>query len=351
MKKLQYYSILSILIFLTACGGNEIPASLEVDGSEYDFALEPHMFLFESLPEAALNPNNKKTQEKIELGHALYFDTRLSLTGNNSCNSCHNLATFGVDNLPTSQGDNGGFGTRNSPTVFNAAIHATQFWDGRAADVEEQAGGPILNPVEMAIPSEEFILERLKNIDLYNIMFAEAYPEEENPLTYGNIENAIGVFERELLTPSRFDEYLNGDKTALTKQEKQGMISFVLNGCTTCHNGPALGGNSLQKFGVYDEYVKHTKSEVVDYGLADLTGEESDLFMFKTPSLRNVVKTAPYFHDGSVSDLKEAIRIMGHIQLDKQLTATEIDNIAAFFESLTGDIPEEYKKVPSILDI
>lgn len=350
MKTLNYL-ILPLILLMSACGGNQVPEKLKVAGSEYDFALNEYLFLFESLPNQILNTNNPKTQEKIELGHALYFDTRLSKTGNNSCNSCHNLATFGVDNLPTSPGDNGGFGDRNSPTVLNAAFHASQFWDGRAADVEEQAGMPILNPVEMAIPSEEFLVERLKGIDLYNGLFSKAYPEEEDALTYGNIEKAIALFERELITPSRFDLYLNGDKSALNKQEKQGLISFVLNGCTTCHNGVALGGNSLQKFGVYDDYFNHTKSKKTDKGLAEQTGLDNDLYMFKTPSLRNIAETGPYFHDGSVSDLKDAIRIMGHIQLDKQLSQSEIDNIAAFFGSLTGNVPEKYKKAPGVLDI
>ena len=347
----QIFYSLSILLILASCNSTNTPEALQIDGSEYDFALNEHLFLFEALPLTALNPNNKKTQEKIELGHALYFDTRLSMTGNNSCNSCHNLETYGVDNLPTSPGDNGGFGDRNSPTVLNAAFHASQFWDGRAVDVEEQAGMPILNPVEMAIPNEGFLVDRLKGIELYNELFKKAFPEEEDALNYGNIQKAIALFERELITPSRFDQYLNGDKSALTKQEKQGLISFVLNGCTTCHNGVALGGNSLQKFGVYDEYMKHTKSGKLDKGLAAQTNNDADMFMFKTPSLRNVAETGPYFHDGSVSDLKTAIKIMGHIQLDKQLTPSEIENIAAFFESLTGNVPEKYKKAPKVLDI
>lgn len=348
MKNLIY---IFVLVFaFSSCSSTSEPDSVKVEGSEYDFALKEHMFLFEPLPVEARNENNPRTAEKVELGHALYFDTRLSLTGNNSCNSCHNLATFGVDGLPTSEGDNGGFGERNSPTVLNAALHTSQFWDGRAADVEEQAGMPILNPVEMAIPSEDFLIERLSGIELYQDLFAKAYPEDENPLNYMNLQNALASFERELITPSRLDQYLSGDKAALSKQEKQGMMSFVVNGCTTCHNGALLGGNAIQKFGVYDDYWKYTHSEKIDEGLAAQTGNENDKYMFKTPSLRNVAETGPYLHDGSVSDLKEVVKIMGKVQLDKDLSESEINNIAAFLGSMTGRVPETYQKAPSALN-
>lgn len=348
MTRILPIVLLASLLF--ACSGNNEPDALKIEGSEYDFAVAENLFLFEALPLSAKSDVNPRTEEKVALGHALYFDTRLSLTGNNSCNSCHNLATFGVDKLATSEGDNGGFGDRNSPTVLNAAFHSMQFWDGRAKDVEEQAGMPILNPVEMAIPSKEYLVEKLKGIELYNKMFAAAYPGEENALNYGNIQNAIAVFERELITPSRFDQYLQGDKAALTKQEKQGLISFIINGCTSCHNGALMGGNSLQKFGVYDDYWKYTKSKKVDMGLASQTKDPKDNYIFKTPSLRNVAETGPYLHDGSVSDLKDVIKIMGKVQLNKDLTQTEIDNIAAFLGSLTGDVKEEFKKAPAVLD-
>lgn len=342
----KYALFFLAIFFLASCSSSEKPAALQVEGSEYDFALADHLFLFEALPLKAVNAENPSTKEKIALGHALYFDTRLSMTGNNSCNSCHNLATFGVDGLPTSKGDNGGFGDRNSPTVLNAALHSLQFWDGRMKDVEEQAGGPILNPVEMAIPNKEFLMERLSKIEEYKLMFADAFPNDEDPFNYGNVQFAIASFERELLTPSRLDDYLNGNKSALSKQEKQGMMSFVVNGCTTCHNGALLGGNSLQKFGVYGDYWKETKSGKVDKGLALQTNNEVDLYMFKTPSLRNVAQTAPYFHDGSVSDLKEAIKIMGKLQLNKSLSQSEIDNIAAFLNALSGSVPANYQQAP-----
>ncbi|MCD8529153.1 MAG: cytochrome-c peroxidase [Chitinophagales bacterium] len=338
----------SSLIFLVSCS-HKTPDSLKVDGSEYDLALQPYLASFEALPTSAKNEANVSTPEKIALGHALYYDSRLSMTGKNSCNSCHNLKTFGVDNLPTSPGDNGGFGGRNSPTTLNAAFHTMQFWDGRAADVEEQAGGPILNPVEMAIPSKEYLMNRLSNIEEYKELFAKAYPNQTDPYTYLNVQHAIASFERELLTPSRFDDYLNGNKSALTKQEKQGMMQFALTGCTTCHNGVGLGGNSFQVFGVYDQYWKHTNSKGIDKGLADLTDEEMDMYKFKVPSLRNVAETAPYFHDGSVKDLREAVKIMGQIQLAEPLTDEQIDNITAFLKATSGKVPEQYQSAPKVV--
>jgi cytochrome c peroxidase len=224
---------------------------------------------------------------------------------------------------------------------LNAALHFVQFWDGRAKDVEEQAGGPILNPVEMGIPNEEYLLNRLSGIEEYQTMFQTAFPDQDNPLTYENIQNAIGAFERTLLTPSDFDRYLEGDISALDVQQRKGLEEFIDHGCTTCHMGVLLGGNMYHKFGVYDEYWEHTQSEKIDEGLASVTGEEAQKFMFKVPSLRNVEKTYPYYHDGSVEELGEAIRIMGKTQLNQDMTEDEIALIQDFLTSLTGSVPEE----------
>lgn len=339
-----------LAIFFTGCTSPEPMDGTTDDGPDaYDLALEDHLVHFEALPEDAENAANPVTDEKVALGHMLYFDSRLSLTGNNSCNSCHKLATFGVDKLPTSPGDNGGFGDRNSSTTLNAALHSTQFWDGRAGDVEEQAGMPILNPVEMAIPSKDFLVERLSGIDLYHEAFAEAFPEAEVPLSYENIQNAIAAFERELITPSRVDEYLRGQHDALTEQEKKGMLIFALSGCTQCHNGALLGGNSFQKFGVYGDYWDHTGSEHIDEGRFTVTGNESEKYLFKVPSLRNIAETEPYFHDGSVDDLEESIRIMARIQLDKDLTDEQVANMVAFLEALTGEVPDEFQTAPDVI--
>jgi len=295
------------------------------------------------------NPENPITEEKVKLGKMLYFDKRLSKDGNISCNSCHNLASAGVDNLPTSPGDNGGFGERNSPTVLNAAHHFLQFWDGRNKDVEEQAGGPILNPVEMAIPSKDFLVDRLSGVDMYKDMFASAYPESSSPITYLNVQKAIAAFERTLVTPSRFDDYLNGESQALTIAEKEGLKTFMDAGCITCHNGKMLGGNSFQKFGQFKEYWHYTGSEHVDYGRFAVTNNEADKFMFKVPSLRNIHETGPYFHDGSVEELAEAVNIMAEINLRERLSDEEVESILTFLGSLSGDIPEEAKHAPKEL--
>lgn len=338
------------MLLLSSCSSKsekKTEESSETNESEiYDAKLGDYMGLFAALPEEAPNPDNITTPAKIKLGHALYFDSRLSLTGNNSCNSCHNLNTYGVDNLPTSPGDLGQNGDRNSPTTLNAALHTSQFWDGRMKDVEEQAGGPVLNPVEMNMPSEKEVEKRLSEIDLYKQLFADAYPEDKNPFTYTNMRNAIGVFERQLLTPSRFDAYIKGDKSALTLQEKKGMLSFTMIGCTSCHNGPLLGGNQMQRFGVHKPYWEATGSENHDRGLAEQTNDEFDNYMFKVPSLRNISETHPYFHDGSVGDLSEAVRIMAEVQLNYTMNQDEVKNVVAFLESLKGEVPAQYKVNP-----
>jgi cytochrome c peroxidase len=215
-----------------------------------------------------------------------------------------------------------------------------QFWDGRAKDVEEQAGMPILNPVEMAIPNEAFLVKKLKGVEEYKSLFAKAFPGTEDPLTYKNITYAIAAFERTLLTPSRFDQYLKGDANALNEKEKEGLQLFMDVGCTTCHMGTAVGGGIMQKFGLYGDYRSFTGSTIPDEGKKAVTKNDADKDVFKTCSLRNVEKTAPYFHDGSVSDLKKAIDIMAKTELDKTLQPNEIESIEAFLKSLTGEVPK-----------
>jgi len=314
-----------------------------------DVLLKQALTLFAVLPENADNPDNPVTKPKIKLGRILYFDKPLSKSQTQSCNTCHNLSTFGVDNESLADGDNGSLGDRNSPTVFNAALHSTQFWDGRAKDVEEQAGLPILNPIEMDIPSEKFLVDRLSGIKMYRDMFATAFPESENPLTFENIRLAIAAFERTLLTPSRWDDYLMGNTAALTKQELKGLETYISVGCITCHTGSMVGGNMFQKFGLFSNYWKLTGSKNIDIGRMKETNNETDKYMFKVPSLRNVAKTAPYFHDGSVEDLKEAAIIMAKLELNKDLTDQEVNGIVLFLNTLTGDLPDDVKTVPDEL--
>jgi cytochrome c peroxidase len=305
--------------------------------------------VFKTLPTVAENPKNPISVEKVLLGRMLYFDTRLSKTGNNSCNSCHNLATFGVDNKATSLGDAGKNGDRNSPTVFNAALHIAQFWDGRAKDVEEQAGGPILNPVEMGLPDMKFCVDKLAKVEAYQIAFKAAFPNDKEAITYDNMTKAIGAFERKLITPSKFDDYLKGNTEALSKEEKVGMTTFINSGCIACHSGALLGGTQFMKFGLINDYHALTGSSTKDLGKMALTKNEADKDIFKVPSLRNITKTAPYFHDGSVAELSKAIKVMGKTQLNKDLTDVEVSSIITFLDALTADIPEEMKTAPKEL--
>ncbi|MFD1294123.1 cytochrome-c peroxidase [Lutibacter holmesii] len=336
MKKLLLASLLLVLI--TSCSQKK--EKQQIKAPEYTALQKTASSLFGKLPEVAENPENPITKAKVELGKKLYFDNRLSKDNTQSCNTCHNIETYGVDNLSTSPGNDGGFGTRNSPTVFNAALHMSQFWDGREPDVEAQAGGPILNPVEMAMPSEKIVEERLSKIEEYNTLFTQVFPNDDSPISYKNIQNAIGAYERTLITPSRFDDFIAGDANALTEIEQEGLQLFISTGCVACHSGNVLGGNIYQKFGLYDDYWKHTKSKTIDEGKFEVTKNESDKYVFKSPSLRNIEKTYPYFHDGSVNDLKEAVTIMAKVQLNKELTDENVNALVAFLNSLTGELPK-----------
>ena len=291
---------------------------------------------FAVLPETMASPTAATSPQAIALGKQLYFEARLSKNHDLSCNSCHGLDTYGVDNKPTSPGHKGQLGARNSPTVYNAALHATQFWDGRAKDVEEQALGPILNPVEMAMKDEAAVLAVLRSIPEYVAAFKAAFPADKDALTYANVGKAIGAFERTLVPPSRWDKYLAGDDAALTDKERAGLAKFLDVGCNTCHAGPALGGRDFKKLGL----VKAWPSEIKDDGRFEVTKDAADKNVFKVPSLRNIDKTGPYFHDGSVKTLEETVKLMGTHQLGKDLSATDVDNIVAFLKSLTGELPK-----------
>ncbi len=322
---------------------NDTSAEVKVE-NKYEGLMEKAKGFFGELPLIAENPDNEITDLKVALGKKLYYENRLSKDNTQSCNTCHNLETYGVDNGAFSKGNDGEFGGRNSPTTLNAALHISQFWDGREPDVEAQSGGPVLNPVEMAMPSEEAVVERLSGIEEYKTMFAETFPESEEAITYDNMKKAIGAFERKLITPSKFDSYLAGDETAMTDAEKEGLKTYIDVGCTTCHAGNVLGGNMYQKFGLFGNYWDLTKSEKIDNGKFDLTQNEADKYIFKVPSLRNIEKTFPYFHDGSVADLSESINIMGKTQLNKDLTADQISSIHTFLKALNGEVSADLKQ-------
>lgn len=273
------------------------------------------------------------TKAQVKLGKKLFFETRLSVNDTISCNSCHAVdkKRGGVDNEPTSPGAFGERGGRNSPTVLNAGFHIAQFWDGRAEDLAAQAKGPILNPVEMAMPDEALVLSRLNEISKYKKLFKKAFPDSKDPVTYDNLALAIAAYERTLITRDRFDDFLNGKDKALSALEKQGLNTFLTFGCTTCHNGPVIGGNSYKKAGLIHPY-ENTK----DIGRAEATGNEEDKFLFKVPSLRNVALTGPYFHDGAAASLQEAVTKMAWMQLGLKLEDDQRVALVAFLNSLTG---------------
>jgi len=287
--------------------------------------------IFKPLPDKMPGFENV-TKDQIELGKLLYFDKRLSINDQQSCNSCHVLDNNGpgVDNKPVSDGAlPGKKGDRNSPTVLNAGFHIAQFWDGRAKDLVEQAKGPILNPVEMAMPSEAAVVKKISAIQEYKDLFPKAFPNEKEAITYENIAKAIAAFESTLITTDRFDDFLKGDVNALTQEEKKGLKTFMDVGCIQCHNGALLGGNSYQKMGKLNPY------ETKDLGRYNVTKKEEDKYVFKVPSLRNVALTAPYFHDGQAKTLEDAVKQMAWLQLNKKLTDEEVQSIVAFLKSLT----------------
>ena len=304
--------------------------TLACSNSEEEALISRSLRIFGTIP-AAMPGSERDTAQMVDLGRELFFATELSVNRTQSCGSCHRLdeGIAGVDGLRTSPGALGGTGTRNTPTVVNAGFHASQFWDGRAKTLEEQARGPILNPLEMAMPSEDALLERLRRSPL-GPKFANAFPEQGDPVTIDNIAVAIAAFQRTLISSDRFDEFQNGDADALTAHEKQGLRAFMSWGCVSCHNGPLLGGDRMQKLGIVNPYANET-----DLGLALVTERERDRYVFKVPSLRNVALTSPYFHDGAVESLPEAVERMAWLQLGAEMPRQDRDAIVAFLAALS----------------
>lgn len=334
--------VAAMFLGLAACGddpptgsgsGGDGPA-VEVDRSR--------LAAFAQLPAVVEPKAYTMTDELVDLGRMLYYETRMSISQELSCNSCHLLDNWGVDGLQFSLGHEGIPVGRNSPTVYNAALHIAQFWDGRSPDVEDQAKGPILAAGEMGMPNPDYVIKVLKTIPGYLPLFQSAFPGDGDPVNYDNVAIAIGAFERKLTTPDRFDAFLAGDDSALTNTEKAGLNLFIESGCASCHNGPALGGQMYSRIGSIKEYPG-----VTDLGRYEVTGLDIDRYSFKVPSLRNIAKTGPYLHDGSVASLSEMVSIMAEYQLGKNLKADEVAKIVAFLEALTGDLPLDYIAVPA----
>jgi len=305
---------------------------------------------WQALPDKAPTPaDNPPSEAKIELGKTLYFDPRLSEHGTLSCNSCHNLMAAGDDNRPNSIGMHDARGGRSAPTVWNSAFYSVQFWDGRAATLEDQAKGPMVNPVEMGMGTLDVAMGRLQKIGGYQTQFAAAFPGEAKPITADNAAKAIAAFERTLITPnSPYDRFVKGEKTALNEQQVRGMDSFAELGCTACHSGANFSGPTLpvgtgffMKFPTFPGSEFDAKYDLVkDNGRYEVTKQEADRHLFRVPTLRNIALTAPYFHTGTVPTLDLAVRVMAKTQLDKELTDAQAGDLVAFLNALTGEFPQ-----------
>ena len=278
------------------------------------------------------------TPELVALGNALYHSEHLSAKGNLSCASCHDLSNYGVDSKPTSPGSTGENGDRNTPTTYNAFRHFRQFWDGRAESVEEQAIMPVTNPIEHGLKDDADVVAKIKEKGDLVEAFKKAFPGEDDPVTAERFGVAIGAFERTLVTTSKWDAYLDGDSKAMDNDQLLGLKTFMDVGCTQCHMTRLLGGHTYQKLGVLKPYTGK------DTGRMQVTGQESDKYMFKVPSLINVEKTAPYYHDGSMATLEDAVKDMADNQLNKQLTDEQVQAIVNFLKATTGPLPEAFAK-------
>lgn len=274
-------------------------------------------------------------KEKAMLGKQLYMDTSLSKDGKVSCNTCHDLKRYGVDNEIFSIGADGVLDEPfNSPTTFNSVFNFVQFWDGKAKNLAEQAKNPFINPKEMALKDEAEVVKRVEANAKYKASFNKIYGE----ITMQNITDAIAEFEKTLITPNApFDRYLNGDENAISSQAKRGWEAFKSNGCVACHQGQNIGGTMYQKIGIFEPYPNQE-----NLGRYEITKIESDKMVFKVPSLRNVAKTAPYYHDGSIPTLDTCVQFMAYYQLGRFLDQQTVDDIVAFLESLTGEFNEQF---------
>lgn len=350
------FLLLSIMAFVAACGGgeNDNAANNAANNSGEEAAevvatTAPDVFTasmlssFEALPEVVEPTDYEISAELVTLGRMLFYEPRMSISQEISCNSCHLLDNYGVDGLQFSLGHEGKPVGRNSPTVYNAALHLAQFWDGRAEDMEAQAQGPILASGEMGMPDPEYVIMVLKTIPGYLPLFEAAFPGQADPINYDNVSIAIGAFERYLLTPGRFDQFVAGDESALNDQEKRGFALFVNTGCPSCHYGAAVGGEKYAVLGQIEPYPGLT-----DEGRFVITGEDADKFAFKVPSLRNIAKTGPYLHNGSITTLEEMVVLMAKYQLGKELTDAQVADIVVFLNALTGEVDMEYIAMPEL---
>ena len=328
--------MLAILSLLIACSNSDTTETVNPQITDAVTVDRTKLGAFQPLPDSFFVAGSETSPERIALGSRLFFETQLSADANMSCSTCHNVAKDGADEHKFSPGHKMHPVGRNSPTVFNAAGQVAQFWDGRAATVEEQALGPILAAGEMAMPDADTVVRVLREDPTYVVEFAKAFSGEKEPLSFQNVGVAIGAYERTLVTPSKWDEFLKGDDAALTNDEKRGLNVFMEVGCAGCHNGALLGGNTFMKLGLVRPWPNQA-----DLGRVAVTKNESDSMVFKVAGLRNVTETAPYFHDASAESLGRAVNLMGQHQLGKDLTPDQVKDIVTFLGSTKGS-PKAY---------
>jgi len=302
--------------------------------------------IFKPLPKDMGTAEYPVAPERVALGRKLFFDPRFSLDGTVSCAKCHQPALYGTDALSKPLGVKSLANPRNAPTVLNAALQIAAHWRGDRKNVEDQATKALIGPPSFGEPDFAAAMAKIKDIKEYGPLFQKAFPHEKDPITAENWGLAIGAYERTLVTPAPFDAYLRGNTKALSPMAQAGLSKFISTGCTACHNGVDIGGGMFQKFGLMEDYWNATGSKEHDKGRFDVTNNPADMYVFKVPSLRNVAMTPPYFHDGSVATLPEAVHVMARVQLGKTLSDEDTKEIVAFLNSLTGELPKNFAEAP-----
>jgi cytochrome c peroxidase len=314
--------------------------------AEEDALLKQAQEIFQPLPRDMATAEFLITKERVELGRSLFFDPRLTIDANMSCSSCHQPAFYGTDALPKPTGVRQRPHPRHVPTNLNAGTSFVIHWRGDRTNLEDQVFQALTSPITSGQPDEKAVIDRLSRIPGYTPLFKAAFPDEPQPMTLRNITKAVGAYERTLVTPSPFDAYLAGNQEAFPPAARVGLEKFINTGCVACHNGVGVGGGMYQKFGVVEDYWKATGSDPIDKGRFDVTKNPDDLYVFRVASLRNVAMTPPYFHDGSVATLPEAVKVMARVQLGVTLNDIDTRDIIAFLESLTGELPANFTTAP-----
>jgi cytochrome c peroxidase len=338
------YQRIGIRCFIAAALAALLVATTALASDDADL-LKQARSLFPPLPKDMATAEFPVTPQRAQLGRMLFFDPRISTDGTGSCVRCHQPALYATDGLAKSIGLHDKNIPRNAPTVFNAGLYASQHWDGQFKSVEEQATKALLGP-GFGNADHATAMARIRAIPGYAPLFQQAFPGEADPISADNWGKAIGAFERTLVSRSRFDDYLSGKPDALSAAERNGLRTFIETGCVDCHKGPGLGGLGFRKFGVVSEYWKATGSHDIDKGRFGVTNAAADLYKFKVAGLRNVAMTPPYFHDGAVNALPQAVRIMAKVQLDADLSDSDVGAIVTFLGSLTGSLPEGFERAP-----